>query len=73
MTSSGQPGPTTPTARRARVVELLARSAVRSQGELADLLADEGIVVPQATLSRDLVELGAVKVSRLLFCEFLRL
>ena len=35
---------------------------VRSQGELAALLADQGVDVTQATLSRDLVELDAVKV-----------
>lgn len=37
---------------------------MRSQGELLTLLAAEGIEVTQATLSRDLVELGAVKVRR---------
>ena len=36
--------------------------AVRSQTELAKLLAAEGIEVTQATLSRDLEELGAVKL-----------
>ena len=36
--------------------------SVHSQGELAALLADEGIDVTQATLSRDLEELGAVKL-----------
>jgi transcriptional regulator of arginine metabolism len=35
---------------------------VRSQTELAELLHAEGITVTQATLSRDLEELGAVKV-----------
>ncbi len=54
--------PTTPTARRARIAALLERRAVRSQTELAELLAADGVVVTQATLSRDLVELGAVKV-----------
>jgi transcriptional regulator of arginine metabolism len=54
--------PTTKTARQQRIVELLARQPVRSQTELADLLAAAGLVVGQATLSRDLVELGAVKV-----------
>lgn len=54
--------PPTPTARRARIADLLGRTAVRSQTELADLLAADGVVVTQATLSRDLVELGAVKV-----------
>ena len=36
---------------------------VRSQTELGEILAGEGIQVTQATLSRDLEELGAVKVS----------
>jgi len=42
--------------------ELLERNAVASQGQLLDLLGEDGINVTQATLSRDLVELGAVKV-----------
>jgi transcriptional regulator of arginine metabolism len=48
--------------RQARIVAILSSSAVRSQGELAALLAAEGIDVTQATLSRDLEELGAVKL-----------
>jgi transcriptional regulator of arginine metabolism len=51
------------TARHARIVEIVARQPVRSQTELAALLAAEGVTVTQATLSRDLEELGAVKVS----------
>src|SRR5699024_8463857 len=35
---------------------------ISSQGELAALLAADGIAVAQATLSRDLEELGAVKL-----------
>jgi transcriptional regulator of arginine metabolism len=35
---------------------------VRSQAELVRLLASDGIEVTQATLSRDLEELGAVKI-----------
>jgi transcriptional regulator of arginine metabolism len=35
---------------------------VRSQTELASLLAAEGVTITQATLSRDLEELGAVKL-----------
>ena len=35
---------------------------MRSQTELADLLAQSGVRVTQATLSRDLVELDAVKI-----------
>jgi transcriptional regulator of arginine metabolism len=54
--------PMTKAARHARVVELLTRNPIHSQGELAKLLADEGLEVTQATLSRDLVEIGAVKL-----------
>ena len=49
-------------ARQARIVELITQRAVRSQAELATLLATEGVEVTQATLSRDLDELGAVKL-----------
>ena len=52
------------TQRQRRIVELLGAHEVHSQGELSDLLAAEGTEVTQATLSRDLVELGAVKVRR---------
>lgn len=48
--------------RQARVVELLRAHAVRSQGELLELLAADGIDVTQATLSRDLLDLRAEKV-----------
>lgn len=54
--------PTTKAARQQRIIDLLARQPVRSQTELADLLGEAGLAVGQATLSRDLVELGAVKV-----------
>ncbi|WP_410814306.1 arginine repressor [Micromonospora sp. 067-2] len=54
--------PLTRAARHARIVELIRDTAVRSQTELADLLAGGGVAVTQATLSRDLEELGAVKV-----------
>jgi transcriptional regulator of arginine metabolism len=54
--------PATKAARQAKIVDLLGRYAVRSQTELAELLADSGVVVTQATLSRDLVELDAVRV-----------
>ena len=52
----------TKTARRQRIVDLLGHHRVRSQSELAALLAAEGVVVTQATLSRDLDELGAIKL-----------
>jgi transcriptional regulator of arginine metabolism len=54
--------PTTKNARQQRIVDLLGRHQVRSQTELAELLAESGLSVTQATLSRDLVELDAVKV-----------
>ncbi|HSV41315.1 MAG TPA: arginine repressor [Nocardioidaceae bacterium] len=54
--------PMTKNARQQRIIDLLARNTVRSQSELAELLAAAGVVVTQATLSRDLVELDAVKV-----------
>jgi len=54
-------GTVTKAARHARIIALIRRRPVRSQGELADLLATEGIRVAQATLSRDLDELHAVK------------
>ena len=53
---------TTRAGRQARIVALLSSQSVRSQSELAALLAAEGIDVTQATLSRDLEELGAVKL-----------
>jgi transcriptional regulator of arginine metabolism len=48
--------------RQARIVSMLAEQPVGSQGELARLLAQAGIRVTQATLSRDLEELGAMKM-----------
>jgi transcriptional regulator of arginine metabolism len=50
------------TGRQQRIVAILGRTDVRSQNELLDLLADDGIEVTQATLSRDLLDIGAVKV-----------
>lgn len=54
--------PLTKTARHAKIIALLAAHEVRSQTDLADLLAAEGLPVTQGTLSRDLVEVGAVRV-----------
>ena len=50
------------TARLRRIVELLETQRVHSQAELVALLADDGVRVTQATLSRDLDELGAVRI-----------
>lgn len=63
--TEAQQGPSVPqtrTARHRRIVELLNRQPVRSQSQLAKLLADDGLHVTQATLSRDLDDLGAVKI-----------
>lgn len=54
--------PHTKNARQRRIVELVATHEVHSQSELAELLATHDLHVTQATLSRDLVELDAVKV-----------
>ena len=48
--------------RQARIIAIVSSTSVHSQSELVALLADEGIEVTQATLSRDLEELGAVKL-----------
>jgi transcriptional regulator of arginine metabolism len=50
------------TQRQHRILRLLESHAVPSQGRLVELLAAEGVVATQATVSRDLEELGAVKV-----------
>lgn len=54
--------PQTRMARHRRIVDILNRLPVRSQSQLAKLLSDDGLSVTQATLSRDLDELGAVKI-----------
>ncbi|WP_242497532.1 arginine repressor [Nocardioides oleivorans] len=54
--------PLTKRARHQRIIDIVTTHPVRSQTELADLLTDHGVKVTQATLSRDLVELDAVKV-----------
>ena len=50
------------TQRQHRIARLLATNVVPSQTHLVDLLAADGVVATQATVSRDLEELGAVKV-----------
>jgi transcriptional regulator of arginine metabolism len=54
--------PQTRAGRRQLILDTLGRQNVRSQGELLEILSRDGFGVTQATLSRDLVELGAVKV-----------
>jgi transcriptional regulator of arginine metabolism len=50
------------TQRQHRIARLLGQHAVTSQTQLVELLAADGVVATQATVSRDLEELGAVKV-----------
>jgi transcriptional regulator of arginine metabolism len=48
--------------RQHRIARHLESDAVTSQTQLVELLAADGIVATQATVSRDLEDLGAVKV-----------
>jgi len=48
--------------RQHRIAKLLAEQAVTSQPQLVDLLAADGVRATQATVSRDLEDLGAIKV-----------
>ena len=48
--------------RQHRVARILEEHAVASQDQLVELLAADGVVASQVTVSRDLEELGAVKV-----------
>jgi transcriptional regulator of arginine metabolism len=48
--------------RQHRILRILEEQPVSSQAQLVQLLEAEGVVATQATVSRDLEELGAVKV-----------
>jgi transcriptional regulator of arginine metabolism len=48
--------------RQHRILRVLEEQPVSSQTQLVQLLESEGVVATQATVSRDLEELGAVKV-----------
>jgi transcriptional regulator of arginine metabolism len=50
------------TQRQHRVIQILEHHAVTSQGQLVQLLSEAGVEATQATVSRDLEEIGAVKV-----------
>ena len=49
-------------ARQHRIIQILEKSPVNSQQQLVELLAEAGVEATQATVSRDLEEIGAVKV-----------
>ena len=48
--------------RQHRIARLLEEQAISSQAQLVEMLAADGVIATQATVSRDLEELGAVKV-----------
>src|SRR5438270_12281534 len=50
--------------RQRAIVDLIRGSALANQDELAERLSGLGFAVTQATISRDLEQLGAVKVRR---------
>ncbi|WP_427339212.1 arginine repressor [Caloranaerobacter sp. DY30410] len=49
-------------ARQTKILEIIKENEIETQEELADLLKKQGIEVTQATISRDIRELGIVKV-----------
>ncbi|MCT2338740.1 arginine repressor [Corynebacterium sp. p3-SID1056] len=54
--------PVSRTARQARILEIIGSTRVSSQAQLSEILQSDGIEITQATLSRDLDELGAKKI-----------
>ncbi len=48
--------------RQHRIARLLEAHAVTNQGQLVELLGADGVSATQATVSRDLEDLGAIKV-----------
>lgn len=54
--------PTSRTARQALISDLLTRRRITSQQQLSSLLSEAGVEIAQATLSRDLDEIGARKL-----------
>jgi transcriptional regulator of arginine metabolism len=63
-TAATQSVPATKAARQALIRKILESQNIHSQAELAEALEDSGLGVTQATLSRDLVDVGAVKVRK---------
>ena len=66
-TKTAENGPTTPgrltkNQRQHRITKLLEAEPVTSQAQLVALLAEQGVEATQTTVSRDLEDLGAVKV-----------
>jgi len=52
----------TRTQRQAAISDMIARGLVTSQAQLKVMLEEQGLVVTQPTLSKDLAEIGAIRV-----------
>ena len=50
------------TQRQHKIAKILESEQIANQGRLVELLKKDGVVATQATVSRDLEELGAIKV-----------
>ncbi len=48
--------------RQKKILELIQQRVISTQDELAEILRQEGVNVTQATVSRDIKELGLIKV-----------
>ena len=48
--------------RQRKILELIKNYEIETQEELADKLIDSGYIVTQATVSRDIRELGLTKI-----------
>lgn len=62
MSKAAETARPTKNQRQHLVAKLLSQHAVASQEQVVALLADEGVTATQATVSRDLDDLGAIKV-----------
>jgi transcriptional regulator of arginine metabolism len=62
VSGPGAPARLTKNQRQHRITKLLEAEPVTSQAQLVALLAEQGVEATQTTVSRDLEDLGAVKV-----------
>lgn len=62
MTETREPSKLGKTQRQHLVARIIESQVVANQQALVDLLAGEGVLATQATVSRDLEDLGAIKV-----------
>ena len=50
------------TLRQSKILELIAKNEIETQDELSQALKNAGVEVTQATISRDIKELGLIKI-----------